>query len=375
MGRYTEAFNDQMLNQDTANYKRELYQTYMTGPEWRNVEMVSEYGNFLREGHSMFQFPYFRQMAELWKVMYHSYASARRHHNVTEIIFSEYMLMDLFVVFFTTIELLPKGIGSLLLYPFLQAKNPTQMQGHLAYFYTAYAKALEITPFFDHNYSELRQDLAEKYNACDNRTWIDWFSWTAISIELQAKSVLSIPLRYMLHQDANNAVVTTDILVKCSEIDTKDPDAAIEHFHAKLAEISQQHNVKLVGDVRVKERKESNDYISTYARLTVPRYMAFKPLVEDMASKGIFVRKIAGQDLVQMKCEIKSTDEVAMNGCEAALNQKEHVTPLYTYTDRIHSNYKVCLFEVPVKNLHDTLTKLEQNNDNAQACVTFIHNF
>ena len=375
MGRYTEKFNEQMLTQDKANYKRELYQSYMTGPEWRNVEMVAEYGEYLREGHSMFQFPYFRQMAELWKVMYHSYASARRHHSVAEILFSEYALMDLFVVFFTTMELLPKGIVSLLLYPFLKSDNPTQMQGHLAGFYTDYALALETVPFYDHDYSTRRADLAGKYSACDDRTWVDWFSWTAISIELRARSVISIPLRYLLHQEADDAVVTTDILVKCNDTDTNDPTVAEDHFNAKLAEISQQHRVTLVGDVHVKEKKEGKDHISIYARLQVPRYKAFKPLLDEMASKGILVRKIAGQDWVQVKCEIKGKDEVAMIGCQDALNQKENVTPLYTYSDRIHSNYKVCLFEVPVKNLHDTLARLEQDNDDATAHVTFIHNF
>ena len=373
MGQYTTQFNQQALNH--TNYKRELYQSYMTGPEWRNVEMVAEYGDFLREGHSMFQFPYFRQIAELWKVMYHSYASARRHNTMAEILFSEYMLMDLFVVFFTTMELLPKGIVSLLLYPFLKKENKTTMQGHLADFYTDYARALETIPFYDHDYNKLRADLAEKYKACDDRTWVDWFSWTAISVELWAKRVLSVPLRYMLHQDAEDAVVTTDILVKLNDNEADKPEAAIQHFNDKLAAISENHAVSLVGEVHVKEKKEGKAYFSTYARLTVPRYMAFQPLVRAMASEGIHVRKIAGQDLVQVKCAIKGTDEASTHVCQAALNQKENVTPLYSYSDRIHSNYKVCLFEVPVKNLHETLTSLEQNEGETQSQVKFIHNF
>lgn len=219
-------------------------------------------------------------------------------------------------------ELLPKGIVSLLLYPFLKSDNPTQMQGHLAGFYTDYALALETVPFYDHDYSTQRADLAGKYSACDDRTWVDWFSWTAISIELRARRVISIPLRYLLHQEADDAVVTTDILVKCDKY-IDDLATPKDHFNAKLAEISQQHSVTLVGDVKVKEKKEGKDHISIYARLQVPRYKAFKPLLDEMASKGILVRKIAGQDLVQVKCEIKGTDEVAMNGCQDALNQKK----------------------------------------------------
>ncbi|NDH08726.1 MAG: hypothetical protein EBY16_03785 [Gammaproteobacteria bacterium] len=372
MGDYSEALNQKMLNGDETGYKRELYQSYMTGPEWRNVEMVAEYGQFLKQGRSMFQFVYFSQLAELWKVLYHAYASARRHQSISEIFFSEYMLMDLFVVFFTTLELLPKGFLSLLLYPFLKAENNTQMQAHLAEFYIAYANQLETIPFYDHDYNKLRTELREKYIACSDRTWVDWFSWTAISIELRAKTLLSIPLSYMFHQDADKALVTTDILVKCNVKDVADPVTAKDHFNDKLSEIKKHHQVTLVGEVEVKDKKEDKDHISTYARLRVPRYKAFKPLLEEMALQGIFIQKIAGQDLVQVKCEIKSQNIEAMKACEAALNQKENVTSLYTYSDRINPNYKVCLFEVPVKNLHDALEKFEEDT---QASVSFIHNF
>ena len=357
-----ERMNQRILLTDKKNYKRELYQSYMTGPEWRNVEMVAEYGKFLHEKHSMFQFVYFSQIAELWKVMYHSYVSARRHHGITEILFSEYMLMDVFVVFFTTIELLPKGILSLLLYPFLQAQNDTAMQKSIADFYVTYANRLETTPFFDHNYWDYRSALGHQFSACDNKSWIDWLSWIVIYIELTAKGLLSIPLYYMMHQDPDEAVITTDILVKC-EINDAEP---ANKFKEKLAKINKSADeVKLIGDISI---IASN----CYARLRVPRYRAFLPLVKIMAEEMIHIQKIAGQDLVQVKC---NSNVEAMEQWKEALHTITGINPLYTYGDSIHPDYIVCLFEVSVENLHSKLDQLEQADTSGAAKVNFIHNF
>jgi molybdenum cofactor biosynthesis enzyme len=378
MGNYTEQLNNAMIVK--SGYKRELYQSYMTGPEWRNVEMVKEYGAFIEEKKSMFQFPYFRQIAELWRVFYLSYASARKHNTRSEIFFSEYMLMDLFVVFFTTMELIPKGLLALFLGLFLKKTNDTMMQQHLAEFYNQYANALETIPFYEHDYSKLREELAEKYAACTDRTWGDWFSWSYVSLELRAKKWLSIPLRYMLHQEPEEAVGTTDILVKFNDTE-KDttPEDAKAHFERKIAVIKNNHLVEIIDEINTKEMKEGKTHQSTYARLRVPRYRAFLPLVHELADNDIHVRKIAGQDLVQVKCTIKAKSESdvesALQAHEAKLCENKTLTPLYSYTDRIHSNYKVCLFEVPVKNLHETLSALNHDGVEVESHADFIHNF
>ncbi len=62
--------------------------------ECRNAQ---EYAAFLREGKSMFQFPYFRQVAVYGVCFNHSYQAARKYDRPWTILFSEYMLMDLFV--------------------------------------------------------------------------------------------------------------------------------------------------------------------------------------------------------------------------------------------------------------------------------------
>ena len=65
MGRFTDNFNQRLRITDKTHYRREQYQSFLTTPEWRNVEMAEEFAAFLKEGKSMFQFPYFRQVVEL----------------------------------------------------------------------------------------------------------------------------------------------------------------------------------------------------------------------------------------------------------------------------------------------------------------------
>ncbi|CAM4496156.1 MAG: hypothetical protein LEGION0403_FIIPPAGN_00562 [Legionella sp.] len=111
MGKYTEKLNERLQLTDKEKYRREQYQTFMTGPEWRNVEMAEEYAGLLRDNKSMFHFPYFRQIFDLWAVVFNSYSSARKYDSISSILFSEYMIMSLFVATFTTMELLPNGIN------------------------------------------------------------------------------------------------------------------------------------------------------------------------------------------------------------------------------------------------------------------------
>jgi hypothetical protein len=72
MGKYLNRLNRKLRVTEKPQYIREQYQSFMTGPEWRNVEMAQEFAQFMQNGGSMFRFPYFRQIFDLWKVVYNS---------------------------------------------------------------------------------------------------------------------------------------------------------------------------------------------------------------------------------------------------------------------------------------------------------------
>ena len=358
MGLYVDRLN-QKLKADLT-YQREQYQSYMTGPEWRNVEMVEEYAAFLKEGKSMFQFPYFRQIAELWRVMYQSYRAARKYNSIFDIVFSEYLLMDLFVCVFTTFELIPKGFLSLVFSLFTQKENQTEIQRHLADFSEAYAKALQLTPFFDHDYATLKADLAQKYHASKGpRTWVDWLSWKVTSFELSARYWIAKPLKYLLHVD-NAEGGSTDVLVKFHAENAQNAEQAEAMFHAALGGLT---NVTLVEPINVKEQKEDKPYLSVYARLRTPRYKAFKEVVPALTAQNIHLKKIAGQSQVQVKCLVENET--------AGLPTSEHANALYTYGDSIHPKRKFCLFDVPVNQLQAVVKDFSSQ----EHPVEFIHNF
>ena len=188
--------------------------------------------------------------------------------------------------------------------------------------------------------------------------------------------MISSPLSYWIHQDGNEAPPSTDILVKFDAIGIDNPEQAKELFQERLTELAANHKITLVDDhLYAKETPKTKGdltYTSVYARLTTPRYAAFQPAVRAMAEQGIHLRKIAGQDHVQVKCVVDTGDVDNLTEKTAALNSTNNVTALYTYSDRIHSNRQMCLFDVPVKNLHETLYGLDQAED---VHVNFIHNF
>lgn len=374
VGRFLNSLHQRTEAVDKSNYHREQYQTYMTGPEWRNVEMAEEYAEFIKEGNSLFQFPYFRQILDLWKVIYNSYSTARKYNTMWQIITSEYMVMDLFIGFFTTVELFPKGILSLLLYPFLKKENNSEMQNHLADFYKKYAADLQTIPFYDHKYKEIREDLADKYNKCKNKTWVDWFSWTCVSIELWARRWISKPLSYWFHQDDNLVPATTDILVKYRIDDCPDEEKAKSVFQKKITELTDKNmNVAVVDNlVYTKKPSESKNYTSVYARLRVPRYAAFQEVLHNLDNQGIHLRKIAGQDRVQVKCQLTARDEAALEQTQEQITDKVGQPPVYSYGDRIHSNRRICLFDVSVRDLAEKTSELSEV---ANTEVKFIHNF
>ncbi len=92
-------------------YKRESLQTYLTAPEWHNVAVAKEYAEFIN--HTPFyNFPYFQHIAQLWNVFTNSWNAAREEHSFSEVAFSSYTMMNLFISIWTTIEFFFKGIIS-----------------------------------------------------------------------------------------------------------------------------------------------------------------------------------------------------------------------------------------------------------------------
>jgi hypothetical protein len=128
--------------------------------------------------------------------------------------------------------------------------------------------------------------------------------------------------------------------------------------------------------VFAKEKNLKKSYTTVYARITAPRYMHFRLAIDALAHDGIHARKIAGQDHIQVKCKIIAPTMSALQTAHQTVKERVNVPELYTYSDGIHKNCKFCFFDVPVKNMHEVLNRLEQQpNDQSTTRITFIHNF
>lgn len=368
MGIYTNQLNERIKLIDKANYYRHQYQSFMTAPEWRSVEMTLEYAKHMSKNNSIFNFPYFRQITELWKVVFYSYSAARKYNTRTQVLFSDYMLMNVFIALFTTFELIPKGIIAIILNPFLNKNNPTKMQKYLSEYYMHHAHDLETTPFYDSEYQKIREILAKKYEALEGETtWVDWFSWTLISMELRAKAFISKPIQYWFHQENNTTPFTTDILIKINVKNTNHPDKAVEQFKKKINKIglSPKTPVEIVND-RIytkapKIKPDGTHYTSIYAQLRVPRYKAFLPTIKKLTHSNVHIKRIAGQNHIQVKYYLPNE----------TLGRMSQI-PIYTYQNKINSHYKFCLFDLPVQHLQKQLVNIEKKYHEQ---ATFIHNF
>jgi len=369
MGKYTEELSRRLKLTDKRQFYRESFQTYMTGPEWRNVEMAEEFAAFLRENRSLFHFPYFKQIAGLWRVIFKSLRAASQHDRQRDILLSEYTLMDLFIGFFTTLELLPKAIISLFLAPFMPKENPTLIQQKIADYCERYSLDLQTVPFYDHDYQSYYKELKQAYNDSTKRTWGDWFSWKIVALELKARYWISKPLHYWFHQEANLVSATTDVVVKARLDGIMDSLEAKQQFLRLLQRTNHTDISCSENDVYVKGsfQKNGQSYTSVYARLHTPRYAAFIPAVNALTEQNIALRKIAGQNQVQVKCVSEGAAETPVMP-----HTPNTARTLYTYEDNIHPAKRFCLFDVPVRYLQQSVADFEHQEG---VKVQFIHNF
>lgn len=95
----------------TPDYKRDLAQTYLSSPEWLNVDVAQEYGMFI-EHTPFYEFPYFKSIAAYWDVFKKSWHAAAQKNGILKTTLSPYTLMNSFIGATMTLEYAAKGIIS-----------------------------------------------------------------------------------------------------------------------------------------------------------------------------------------------------------------------------------------------------------------------
>lgn len=314
MGNLTNRFNNE-LKKKHEGYERQMFQTFLTAPEWRNVEMAEEFGRFLQQGNAFYQFPFFKQVGTFWRVFAKSYGVAKQHHSHTTLLTSEYMLMNAFIGMFTTVGFVGLGLLSSGLALVLKRKNESYLQQHVGFLVTDYANFIHKIPFYHYDYKGKIKPLYEAFKQTKNKSLTDYVTFATAICQLMARGIVSKPIAWWYSKPQNVAADRIHILVKSTH-----DKAALEKIDSEIKVLEVQEKVK-------------KNVKSHYAHMTVPRYEAFATVVEKLISHDVAIRKIAGQESIQCKvvCEAKSLSELP----------QDHV--LYSYQNHVDEQRFVML--------------------------------
>lgn len=325
-------------------HNRPQIQTYLTAPEWQNVRAAQRYAAFL-ENEPAYRYPYFSEISGFWKVYGKSWQAAEKATSFSEVAFSEYNLMNIFVGTTMTLEYGAKG---LIAAPFalidktfntsktVNKKSPVEKERLRSL--KEYGDYIENTPFYQYPYF---QDIRRYWNSylTQNNTLGSrikgLFVGTGMTVEYTLKGLLSAPMSYLYTSEAMKEEETIHLIIKDTEniIETIDPSIVVlETFPEELKHIE------------------------------MPRYMRFTELMHKIASNScISCVNIAGHDKIQIDVKsLKGTYPLYLDA-QAIYEIPAPTDPNYTYT----------AMEVDVEKLCEVIRALEKNN----AKIIFIHDY
>ena len=92
-------------------YARDLMQSYLSHPEWTNVDVAQEYGAFI-EHTPFYEFPYLKSLGAYWRVFFGSLKTAAQKRGKLRVLTSPYTMMNAFIGMTMTVEYLAKSLIS-----------------------------------------------------------------------------------------------------------------------------------------------------------------------------------------------------------------------------------------------------------------------
>jgi SAM-dependent methyltransferase len=107
-----------MIAKRHIDYSRDSAQTYLTTPEWNNVDAAQQYGTYITK-IPFYEFPYMAHVKTFWKTFFDSWCCAAHEKGghmkllLSSNIFSNYILMNVFIGAFMTVEYSVKALVSL----------------------------------------------------------------------------------------------------------------------------------------------------------------------------------------------------------------------------------------------------------------------
>lgn len=316
-----------------AKYVRAQTKTYLTGPEWQNVRAAQQYAQFV-EHQPAYRYPYFAEVGNFWKVFGKSWGAAQRDHSFSEVAFSEYNLMNLFVGTTMTLEYGAKGILALPVDMLDRRTVEKQREGaelERLRSLKSYSQSIEHTPFYQYPYFSDIKSYWKEY--AKDPGLKNTLAGAGMTVEYTLKGLIAMPLAWMYGSGDLKEAETIHLLID-------DPHDLAAGVDGRLKVIEVQANVK---------------------HIEVPRYFVFKEIMHKLAhTKGIECLNIAGQDKIQIDLKMNRESQL-VEGCH-----KLYDIPIAT--DQLHA-YVAC--EVNVTHLLKVIRELERQGTE----ITLIHDF
>ncbi len=345
--------------QSNTDYRRAQLQTYMTGPEWRNVEMAVEYGDFNKDKKPFYLFPYFSQIIDFWKITKNSVQAAHQNGASWWSIFSsEFFVMDVFIGTFVSTEYFIKGSLSLIPRAFSwltgHKKNDTDLQTKVGELFNNYGEFIHHTPFYDYKYVQWLPSLWAAFYNAESRSLDDIFTLLFLTIELPFRSLISTPIAWIYNSESNQAYETIDVLVETKlDAQTLDSSKLSNEIKIAFADARSKFPNPEFPSAKINPLESANkddasilfchDQSSpnnsyTYALLKLPRYVPLQTYIQSLHEHGVDVKRIAGQEKVQIKCKVNYTGEQELENWRQQVNQIKGCQLIYDYENHIDNS-------------------------------------
>ena len=374
----TKTINEALATQESG-YKRSIMQTYMTAPEWRNVDMAGELAKFAASNRPFYQFPYFSQIIDFWKIVANSFKAARQNGSSwKELLLSDYFVMDVFVGTFTTVEYGFKGLFSLPAKAFSwlvgHRENKTDVQQKLSEVFRDYADFIHHTPFYDYKYTHWVKELWSTFFNSSNKSLDDFLSLLYYSCELPMRGLIAAPVSWFYNSEGNQTVQTIDVLLSHEkQDDTAITDAANQALHQTANKHSDVPQGELIDLSKIDETQQTTsaaDESYSFIAARLPKYEPLMTAIADLKQHGFKVERIAGQDHVQLKCKVENTEQV--EEMLADLQKWLGVSVLYHYQNHIEPNVHFVMLNVLTEQLNQVMEQINQKQD---INLSLIHDF
>lgn len=329
------------------DYERAGYQTYLTSIEWHDVAVAQEYANCLKQPNC--EFPYFKHIQQYQDIFRESYQAAAGNLPLSDLPSSDYTTMNQFIRGKTALEFGIKGVISKTssffskaasIFSFNSETTPavkTTVEEYDAEIAQKYAHFIEHTPFYMFPFSNYSKELWEVYKK--SGTLKDLPLLVYRTAELSAKSLASIPAASSYTAEENKEPETIQLIVEGAE-------------NLNLQTIDER--------IKVLKALPGNEF----SLISIPRYRPFTEIWHKLAEKGIKGVEIAGQQKIQVKVLIPTTNE---NPCKNITGCKK----LYDMPILSDPQNKYIALNVDVPALGQVIKDLVGKN----VKITYIHDF